>query len=310
MSYILDALNKAERERRRGSVPTLEADAVSVRRSPRLAWSWLLVVALLANALVYWWMQTSPNDIATSSPAPRVASGELGAASQPVEAPIVPPSTDIPLPPDNGAEPAAPSAQIQTTPSLDAPTPPAGPKKPDLGPPSPEVRGSPLARTSEAKARPAGHEATVSAAGQPASAMPGESATAPSGRPPEPQPPRPVPVMQPPTPAPKVQTAHPAPSREPVEAAAGETLTAPQAPEVELLQAPLLEQLPASFRDSLPELRIDALVFSETPSNRMVFIKGRKYREGDTVEGQARVEQIRRDGVILDHQGTQFMVQP
>ena len=149
MSYILDALNKAERERRRGSVPTLEADAVGPRRSPRLAWSWFLAVALLANAFVYWWLQKTPTDAVVPSPASVVTKGELGAASQTSEAPVTRSSGDTPLPPDNAVEPPTSSVRMQTTPSRD---PPASPEKPNVSPQSPEAEGSPATRIGEAKA--------------------------------------------------------------------------------------------------------------------------------------------------------------
>jgi general secretion pathway protein B len=303
MSYILDALNKAERERRRGTVPTLGADAVGPQRSPRLAWSALLAVALLANALAYWWLQRTPTHAVTASPASVVTSREVGSISQPAEPPLTPGSGDTALLPDKAVEPPGPSARMRTTP-------PASPQKPNLPPLLPEVESSPPTQIGEAKERTAGTEAPASAPPRRTSAPYAGPVTAPAAHPSEPQAPDPVPMMQPAVPAPKVHAAHPAPSGEAIEALGGQTLAAPQASGVELLQVPLLEQLPASFRDSLPELRIDALVFSETPSNRMVFIKGRKYREGDTVEGQARIEQIRRDGAILSHQGRQFMVQP
>ncbi len=55
MSYILDALNKAERERRLGQVPLLEATPPAV--APRRYHGWLgtgLLVGLLAATAVSW----------------------------------------------------------------------------------------------------------------------------------------------------------------------------------------------------------------------------------------------------------------
>jgi hypothetical protein len=35
----------------------------------------------------------------------------------------------------------------------------------------------------------------------------------------------------------------------------------------------------------------------------MIFVNGRKYVEGDTIEGRLRVEEIQEDGVALSEQG-------
>src|SRR5713101_6487286 len=52
MSYILDALKKVERERQRTRTPFLE-DLLAASATPRARlWPWLLVGALLANAVV------------------------------------------------------------------------------------------------------------------------------------------------------------------------------------------------------------------------------------------------------------------
>jgi hypothetical protein len=59
MSYILDALKKLEKERRRGNVP----DILTTQEFPekgkkkRIIWPYLTVIALLLNAgLLIWWM--------------------------------------------------------------------------------------------------------------------------------------------------------------------------------------------------------------------------------------------------------------
>jgi general secretion pathway protein B len=50
MSYILEALRKAERERNLGQVPTLEARTPTDPDAPRRLWPWLLAGALIVNA--------------------------------------------------------------------------------------------------------------------------------------------------------------------------------------------------------------------------------------------------------------------
>jgi len=53
-------------------------------------------------------------------------------------------------------------------------------------------------------------------------------------------------------------------------------------------------------------LKLEALIYSDVPAQRMVFINGRRYVEGDTVDGRLRVEEIQEDGVALSDQGRRF----
>ena len=56
MSYILEALKKADRERNLGDVPDLETAHWGVRKPSRAShWPWVVVVLLIFNAglLVY-----------------------------------------------------------------------------------------------------------------------------------------------------------------------------------------------------------------------------------------------------------------
>jgi general secretion pathway protein B len=62
---------------------------------------------------------------------------------------------------------------------------------------------------------------------------------------------------------------------------------------------------PAAPQDSAG-LRVEALIYADAPAERMVFINGRRYREGDTIDGRLRIEEIREDGVELSDQGRRF----
>ena len=53
-------------------------------------------------------------------------------------------------------------------------------------------------------------------------------------------------------------------------------------------------------------LRVEALIYADVPAERMVFINGRRYREGDSIDGRLRIEEIREDGVELSDQGRRF----
>ena len=53
-------------------------------------------------------------------------------------------------------------------------------------------------------------------------------------------------------------------------------------------------------------LKLEALIYSDVPAQRMVFINGRRYSEGEIVDGRLRVEEIQEDGVALSDQGRRF----
>jgi len=53
-------------------------------------------------------------------------------------------------------------------------------------------------------------------------------------------------------------------------------------------------------------LKLEALIYSDVPAQRMVFINGRRYSEGEMVDGRLRVEEIQEDGVALSDQGRRF----
>jgi hypothetical protein len=57
-------------------------------------------------------------------------------------------------------------------------------------------------------------------------------------------------------------------------------------------------------------LTLDVLVYSDVPAERMVFINGKKYIEGQTVDGDAVLEQITPDGAVLSQRGQRVVLRP
>jgi hypothetical protein len=55
-------------------------------------------------------------------------------------------------------------------------------------------------------------------------------------------------------------------------------------------------------------LKLEALIYSDVPAQRMVFVNGRRYVEGDTIDGRFRIEEIQDEGVQLSDQGRRFML--
>ncbi len=74
------------------------------------------------------------------------------------------------------------------------------------------------------------------------------------------------------------------------------------------LLLPSIQEVVANGTLQLPPMHIDIHVFSETPSDRFVFINMNKYRESDQIDEGPVVEEITRDGVVLMHQGTEFFL--
>jgi general secretion pathway protein B len=88
---------------------------------------------------------------------------------------------------------------------------------------------------------------------------------------------------------------------------------APTAPAVPL--APGAAPAPGSPATPAPpqgtaQLTLDVLVYADDEARRFVFINGRKYVEGETVEGGALLERITRDGAVLRDQGRVVVLRP
>jgi general secretion pathway protein B len=59
---------------------------------------------------------------------------------------------------------------------------------------------------------------------------------------------------------------------------------------------------------AVPDMHLDILVHSSNAAERFVFINMRKYVEGQATQEGPRVERITGEGVIMDHQGTRFLL--
>jgi general secretion pathway protein B len=71
---------------------------------------------------------------------------------------------------------------------------------------------------------------------------------------------------------------------------------------------PSMSEISLSGSQALPELHLDVHVYSTKPSERFVYVNMRKYHEGATLQEGPAVERIRRDGVVLNHQGLRFIL--
>ena len=80
----------------------------------------------------------------------------------------------------------------------------------------------------------------------------------------------------------------------------------PAAPPDPYAGIPHQQQLPPDVQRKLPELEVTVHIYSATPSSRLVRMNGRKLVEGDLVDGQVRLEEITKDGLILSLGDTRY----
>jgi general secretion pathway protein B len=141
MSYILDALKKADTERERRAVPGLHAQAdggfgVSERRGA-LPWAWLALGAIVLLAAVLAWLgfgrgEPAPAPAATPTPLPMTQAvptptpqpmpAPVAAAPPPAPMPAAPSPAPVQAPIAHMAQPA-PAAVATPAPKAAAPTP-------------------------------------------------------------------------------------------------------------------------------------------------------------------------------------------
>ena len=66
----------------------------------------------------------------------------------------------------------------------------------------------------------------------------------------------------------------------------------------------------ASLREAMEGMTISVLMFSEIESERLVFINGRKYVEGDYIQEDCLLESITQEGAVLNYKGERAVLRP
>jgi hypothetical protein len=94
---------------------------------------------------------------------------------------------------------------------------------------------------------------------------------------------------------PTVAAIPPANQARPGERAPGSPATAPQG-------------APQAVQDMVAKLKLQMVVYSDVPAERLVFINNQKYVEGSSIDGTLRVESINPDSAVLSHQGQRFVI--
>lgn len=318
MSYILDALKKADALRGQQSVPGLSSQMpmVSLTSGPKTRRTGIVLGVLataLAVAAAVWWLRLPVAGTGAVSPAP------------PAPVAIAPPTA-----PAAGAAPAQPPAAA-TAPGMAAPAPATPPPATVPAPvaPSPSAAPSgPSSAPAPAPAPPATAPVTASLtdapAAQPRSARqpvrasdsarePGAQARRPDPRqkareqgqsPPEetsatPPRPKPGPANRPDD---STTGAEGAVAREP---AAGKPARGNATP-TPTERIPSLAELGEDFKRELPAMKLGGSVWSTNPSQRIVVINTQVYHEGEKPAADLVLEQIRATTAVFNFRGTRF----
>ena len=325
MSYILDALTRSQQQRRQMDVPGLDTPQVfgPARRSGRVGlWNGALV--MLAGAAIAYGIHAhfnTANRPAAYAPSPLAQ--EPGAARAPVPASSAGGADmrddrgqDVTSHLSGGKENAAAGAdgaslqayaapRHRPTPAKDAG---ARPPRPGAAPAPPPPRAS-IASSSQPGDVPARERdasaADVSAGGTAAEEQtdsePSQPRVSPATEdlvrdlsrlvqrvPPEPSP----------SPPPTLTTATP------VSPPPAPPATAPAAAP----QPPALSELPWDVRAGLGALEVNAHLYSDVPTERLVVINMRRYREGEQMSSGPRIDAITPRGAILSHASGRFRI--
>lgn len=101
------------------------------------------------------------------------------------------------------------------------------------------------------------------------------------------------------------QPRRPEPSR-----ISGEASLSAQSPPPAAPMAQNTGNLPGTkdLQEVIQGMEISIHLYSDTPANRMIFINGRKYIEGDRIEGLYLIESITPEGAVLSYRGAEASI--
>ncbi len=289
MSYILDALKKAEQERHQAKVPTLDTVHRTSWAPPRHLWLGIGAAVALANAAVLIWLLVP-------GPMP-----PIDRSADSTVAPAPPPPAAVSAPAAPAAERAAPASPPEKA-AVVATAPPA---------PAPASSEASASRRPPPERKP--ETTTKRGEGKPGASV----ALAPAAPTVEPR--KPTAAEAPPPPAPpaapeKPTASTPAPpipsvAAVPDKPAAPPAAASPTKPaERGTGSLPLLRDMTPADQEAITKMTLQFLVYSDVPAERLVFINNQKYVEGQLIEGKVVVEGILPDGAVLSYQGKRFML--
>jgi len=283
VSYILEALKRAERERRAGSNSLLDETPGASSAATAPAWQrWIMPAAIfaLAAAIVAYLIfgghheraQTAPVAVATS-PAPVAAVP----ASKPL--PVSSPAAPVPLPrikPEPLPETTAPAIEddghISSLKDLD--------NKP--APSSSIAAAAPINDESEA-ADPSATARASATHEKPQARMAADDDAESLAN--------------------SADDAKPSGASSPSNAEAARSGAAPAT----AASTQNLREMPDDFRAGFPAITVDVHAYSDDPAQRFVLVGGKRYHEGDTLPQGPRIFGIVPEGIVFDWQGQRVL---
>jgi general secretion pathway protein B len=279
MSFILDALKKSESDRQRQSGPALYEVKVAAPRSQLPYWAIGLIVLLGINLVIVAWALLRRPSHEPETPAVAAANAPAAAPAQ-----YSPPAATAYTPPPQQAPAQAPPQAPASAPA-------------NRGPASFVAGGQEPA----AQRPPGAGPAPATSAAAYSDLPPEEDSTGGSGRPANAQ--AASRAAQGASGEPNANPDDYAPATEPSKAPGlGFHVTRGTAEGV-----PLYSQVASGA--GIPELRLDMHAYDVNPQKRFVLINMKREREGDMLpDGTTRVDTITQDGVVLDHEGTKFLL--
>ncbi len=283
MSYILEAIKKADQKRKLGSVP----DVHTVHEGPaptakRLIWPYVLAVALFVNsALIIWWLHPWANNLPNKPPAEPVAARHI--AKTPVAssknankdeiAKVAPPVAQM-KPPENKVD-ASVSQEV-------------------VAPENKVIPANDNSPVETAAVEPVNDDEENIASGveeDEITDLPMESLDSTADKP------------------------------QIIEHIGGQSLPDTdyterdlraeqkrQKEKEEVAKIPYLRRLPPEFRKDIPEIHISFHSYYYKPSRRLVSINGRIFREGEELKEGLKLEKITPGGIVLSYKDVPFRV--
>jgi general secretion pathway protein B len=283
MSLILDALKRAERERKLEKAPDLSAIYQEGRLNRRKAnpWFWAggaFLVTFVAVAIIFWPKAPSEGDLKDKAPEPALADSAKGANATTAGTASTQAKGSLPK------DPSKPLWVARKTVKDTTPSAPSAEKKQLETPKKASVSEKPLP-VSQKKVKQ-----TLSYIDLPREKTPGLPAAA--------APPPKKDIVDPkPVPA-SVKQPMALKSAEKRPTAAAKVVSKAQPKET----LPLFDDLPEEIQSVSGPLEINVHMYSPNPPERRVFINMQGYREGDTIgESGFRLVEITSHGVIIDY---------
>ena len=296
MSILLDALRKSERQHRKGSLPDIHAEEPLVEPSGAGSGRrWVAMVLLAVVVLVlsmYGWRAWQAHQVPTAAPE-FTDEPAVSAPSRPAGTPVAPEeesaagrsgARNAEAPAATAAEPENPGPRLSSQPrspvetlSSDQPLQSA----PRTAPP-PRSQSSSQA-PSAANADVATTAAADTAATQKTAAQKRREAQ--------------LAALQ------KAVETTGVPEEERMPP--GRSARPTRGPEDDAIS---FWQLPEMARNSLPELRINVMVYDEEPSKRFIIMGGKRYGEGAEINSNLQLEAVQRDRALFRYGAYLFYV--